>query len=99
LSVSCSALHPNVNTELKHELMTTQYNSLSKLSTKHFLECIDPKEVACKPLINQSRRAVGTSAWQLSRARTSPVGKGMKQQIVPEGGKEWCENRVWEVTG
>jgi hypothetical protein len=39
-------------------------NSLYKLSKKHFLECIDPKEVACKTLTNQSRRAAGTGAGE-----------------------------------
>jgi hypothetical protein len=52
------------------------HNSLYKLSTKHFLERIDPKEVACKTLTNQLRRAVGTSAREGTRARTTtPVGK------------------------
>jgi hypothetical protein len=61
-------------------------NSLYKLSTKHFLERIDPKEVACKTLTNQSRRAVGktgageatgwasTTAVVGNGARTSPGG-------------------------
>jgi hypothetical protein len=51
----------------------TQCNSLSKFSTKHFLERIDPKEVACKILTNQSRRAAGTSAGEATGARTVPI--------------------------
>jgi hypothetical protein len=44
-------------------------NSLSKLSIKHFLEHIDPKEVGCKTLTSQSRRAAGmTSAGEATRA-------------------------------
>jgi hypothetical protein len=50
-------------------------NSLSKLSTKHFLGHIDPKEVVCKIFTNQSQRAAGTSAREAIGARTAPVGK------------------------
>jgi uncharacterized protein YfaQ (DUF2300 family) len=48
-------------------------NSLYKLSTKHFLERIDPKEVACKTLTNQSQRAVGTGAGEATGASTMAV--------------------------
>jgi hypothetical protein len=51
-------------------------NSLYKLSTKHFLERIDLKEVACKTLTNQSCRAAGSSAGEAIGARmTAPIRK------------------------
>jgi hypothetical protein len=74
------------------------HNLLYKLSTKHFLECIDPKEVACKTFTNQSRRAMGkTSAGEATRweSTTAAVGevatdgargrKGMVQGQGPGG--------------
>jgi hypothetical protein len=77
--------------------MTTQCNSLSKLITKHFLECIDPKEVACKKLTNQSWTTVGTSVGEAIRART--VSGGNEAADGVRGGKELCEDTTQEVTG
>jgi hypothetical protein len=51
-------------------------NPLYKLSIKHFFERIDPKEVACKTLTNQSWRAVRTGAGEAIGVRTTvPVRK------------------------
>jgi hypothetical protein len=52
------------------------HNSLYKLSTKHFIECIDQNEVAWKTLTNQSWRAAGIGVGEATGGKDGTDREG-----------------------